>query len=88
MLQSVLSDSITYKELVDSTYDSACSTLNHSIAKKDVEYAVFHHIEILQEDDSVEKIYMSSAWSENTLIPHDIAQQVKNSALKELCNCY
>ena len=88
MLQSVLSDSMTYKELVDSTYDSACTILDHNIARKDVDHVVYSHIETLQEYDNMEKIYMGRAWSENALIPHDIAQQVKNSALKELCNCY
>lgn len=88
MLQSILSDSITYKELVDSTYDSACTILDHNIARKDVDYVVYSHIEILQEYDNVEKIYMGRAWSENTLIPRGVAKQVKYSALKELCNCY
>lgn len=88
MLQSVLSDSMTYKELVDSTYDSACTILDHNIARKDVDHVVYSHIEILQEYDNVEKIYMGRAWSENTLIPRDVAKQVKYSALKELCDCY
>lgn len=87
MLQSVLSDSITYKELVDSTYDSACTILDHNIARKDVDHVVYSHIETLQEYDNVEKIYMGRAWSENTLIPCDVAKQVEYSALKELCDC-
>lgn len=87
MLQSVLSDSMTYKELVDSTYDSACTILDHNIARKDVDHVVYSHIETLQEYDNMEKIYMGRAWSENALIPRDVSNQVKYSALKELCNC-
>jgi len=87
MLQSALSDSITYKELVDSTYDSACTILENNIARKDVDSVIYSHIEALQEYDNVEKIYMGRAWSENTLIPRGVAKQVEYSALKELCDC-
>lgn len=87
MLHSVLSDSITYKELVDSTYDSACTILENNIARKDVDSVIYSHIEALQEYDNVEKIYMGRAWSENTLIPRGVAKQVEYSALKELCDC-
>lgn len=87
MLQSVLSDSMTYKDLVDSTYDSACTILENNIARKDVDSVVYSHIEALQEYDNVEKIYMGREWSENTLIPRGVAKQVKYSALKELCDC-